>query len=181
MWNYKFFLDRCLESIKMQTFKDYEIIMTNKGNASENTNSGIKQAKGDYIKFMHQDDYFSSPNSLQKIVDEMPFDWLVSGCVHDNGQLFREHYPVYDERTDTGVNTIGSPSVLTIKNDSPFLFDERLVWVLDIEYYRRLFDRYGLPTILNEVNVVIGIHKGQASNNIKDKIKLEEDKFIQNV
>ena len=155
--------------------------MTNKGNASENTNLGIKQAKGDYIKIIHQDDYFSSPTSLQKIVDEMPFDWLVSGCIHDDGSLSREHYPVYDERTDNGINTIGAPSVLTFKNDSPLLFDERLVWVFDVELYRRLFDRYGLPTILNEVNVVIGIHRGQASNHIKDDIKTEEDKFIQNV
>ena len=54
MKNGDYFLKRCLKSIKSQTFKDYEIVMTEKGNASHNTNEGIKQAKGDYIKILHR-------------------------------------------------------------------------------------------------------------------------------
>jgi len=179
------FLERCLESIRNQTYKNYEILVPEKGKSSENTNAGIKQATGDVIKILHMDDYFSSPNSLQEIVDLWPFKWLVTGCIHDDGlffggegHLFNRHLPKYTDDIVAGFNEIGAPSVLAFENKDPLMFDKDLVWVLDCDYYKRLYDRYGLPTVLDKVNVVIGIHKGQATNLISDAIKNREEMWL---
>ena len=89
-------LNKCLQSIEMQTFKDFEIIITDdsKGNellnvinsfkdkvsikyyknvpakgSPENWNESIKHASGKYIKILHHDDYFYKEDSLEKLVD----------------------------------------------------------------------------------------------------------------
>ena len=55
-----------------------------------------------------------------------------------------------------GNNTIGGLDVLTIKNESePMFFDESLLWLLDCEYYKRSYDKYGPPKIINKILVAV--------------------------
>lgn len=89
------FLAKTLDSIKIQNFKDFEIIITDdspddsveqlinsydfegklryiknkvaKGSPA-NWNEAIKQASGEYIKIMHHDDWFTDANSLSEFV-----------------------------------------------------------------------------------------------------------------
>ena len=49
---------------------------------------------------------------------------------------------------------MGCPSGLTIKNKSLLLFDEGLNWLMDVDYYKRMFDIHGKPKILNLITVV---------------------------
>ncbi len=158
-------LHRCLSSIDDQTFKDYEVIITDKGSMAKNTNTAIKQSKGKIIKILFMDDYFTDQNSLQKIVDNFSGGWLVTGCLHNyENQLINPHLPQWTDDIETGNNRIGSPSVMAFANKQPLLFDEKLGWLLDCDLYKRLHLRYGEPTYLYEYNVTIGIHAGQASN-----------------
>jgi len=88
-------LNQLLTSISEQTFKDYNIVISDHsksnlikdylenewpnmpiiyhknergiGNSSINMNEGIKLAKGDFIKVMHMDDWFCNPHSLNLI------------------------------------------------------------------------------------------------------------------
>lgn len=88
-------LGQLLTSINEQTFKDYEIVVSDHsksdlvkdyldsdwpdlpiryyknergiGNSSINMNEGIKLAKGEFIKIMHMDDWFCDPHSLELI------------------------------------------------------------------------------------------------------------------
>ena len=85
MKNKDFFLKRALDSIKKQTYKDYEIVITEDGKMAENTNSAIKKAKGDIIKILYMDDYLISEDALQHIADNLKDGWLATGCVHDDG------------------------------------------------------------------------------------------------
>lgn len=173
-----YFLARVMKSIERQTYKDYEVVITDKGKMAENTNAAIKRCKGDIIKILYLDDYFSSPNSLQRIADEFKGGWLASGCIHDDViHKYNEHYPTFDDRIFRGINTIGSPSVVAFENKEPLLFDENLSWMLDIDLYARLFDRYGMPTILNEVNVVIGVGDHQTTHILTDQEKQNEVKY----
>lgn len=167
MVNAEYFLKRCIDSIMCQTYKDYEIILTEYGIATANTNAGIKRAKGELIKILHQDDYLAHPNALQDIVDNFKGRWLVTGS--DNNE-----FPYYTDDIYTGNNKLGSPSALTIKNDDPILFNESLVWLFDCDYYKRMFDKYGEPVIIDGVGVCIGLHDDQATNKISDERKLEE-------
>lgn len=89
------FLKVLLDSIAEQTFKDFEVVLTDDSNddsvyelqklylpafsinykknqktlgTPENWNEAIRLAKGRWIKIMHYDDWFTSLNSLEKFV-----------------------------------------------------------------------------------------------------------------
>ena len=52
------YLRQCLDSIKAQTFMDYELIEAHgPGTLPENFNNGLRQARGDYIKMVQDDDW----------------------------------------------------------------------------------------------------------------------------
>ena len=172
------FLWRLVNSLTSQTFKDWELIITKEGRMAENTNAGIKKARGEIIKILYLDDYLAHPNSLQIIVDNFKGGWLATGCLHDNGkELSMPHYAKFDGVPD-GINNIGSPSVMTFENSEPLLFDENLSWYLDVELYKRLGERYGQPTILDDLNVVIGIHAGQMTRILTNEEKLSEQNYF---
>ncbi len=191
------FLKRNLESILIQTYKDYEIVISddseddmlkiwlrnypvqyyknlgNKGMAN-NTNHAISKAQGEYIKILFQDDYFFDENSLEVIDNGLRRNpsWMVTPCTHTDG---RPHEPFYSESE----NTIGSPSVLTIHKDVLIRFDPQFHWVLDLDLYRRLFKEYGKPKILRcGPNVVIGIGTHQTTNKLTDMRKELEFKML---
>lgn len=179
MENREFFLNRLKVSLEKQTYKNWELVITNDGKMAENTNSAIQKATGDIIKILFMDDYFYDENALQHIADASG-SWMVSGCVHDNGIIHNPHYPKYNANIWTGKNTIGSPSVLAFRNDDPLLFDERLSWLLDCDLYERLYQRYGDPTVINYLDIGIGIGEHQTSNIMSDEEKQEEAVYMNN-
>lgn len=171
-----YFLGRCLQSIAEQTYQNFEIILSkNPGTTmAYNTNSAIKRAQGDIVKILFMDDFLAHPDALKNIVDNWKGGWLVTGCTHSHGKdRFNDHLAVYNDNIHQ-VNTIGSPSVLAFANDEPLLFDERMNWMLDADLYKRLHARYGEPTILNSLDVVIGIGKHQTTNLLTDEEKNKE-------
>mgnify|MGYP001569852895 CR=1 FL=1 len=174
-----FFLGRIMDSLKLQTFRDFEIVVTKDGKMAENTNAAIKKCKGEIIKILYMDDYLANPNALQNISDNFKGGWLATGCVHDmgDGNLSNPHLPNFGGITESR-NTIGSPSVVAIENNAPLLFDERMSWLLDIDYYKRLYKRYGAPTLLNDLDIVIGIGSHQMTHILTDQEKLTEEILI---
>ena len=104
-------LSRSFDVLKKQTFKDFEVIISDNSEddvienfcknyqslnikyfknprkgISKNTNEAMKKAKGKLIKILYMDDYLINENSLQNIVDNFKGHWLVTGCAHDNGK-----------------------------------------------------------------------------------------------
>jgi hypothetical protein len=102
--------------------------------------------------------------------------WLLTAYTHtnDNKIFFNSRVPYYRERITTGRNSIGPPSVLTMRRSDKLFFDENLSWVVDCDFYKRYHDQYGKPKIVNSINVIIGIGNHQLTNTIKDRIKAEE-------
>lgn len=176
MPNGDFFLKRLKDSLAIQTFRDFELVITREGKMAENTNAAIKASSGELIKILYMDDYLTHENSLQMISDAFEGEWLVTGCAHNPGT--HTHLPVYNERIHEGINTIGSPSVLTLRNDDPLLFDETLTWMLDCDLYKRLYEKHGPPTILNDINVTIGIHEGQTTFILDEETKQREHDYL---
>lgn len=200
-------LARSFNMLKKQTFKDFEVIISDNSeddiiknfcenpiykslnikytkNArkgiSPNTNETIRKATGKLIKILYMDDFLADENSLQDIVDNFKGYWLVTGCGHDtgDGKIKNIHFPRYHKKLYLGKNTIGAPSVLTIKNENPLLFDENLTWMLDCDYYKRLYEKYGEPDILNKVNVIIGRGKHQVTNFLTKQVKKSEKIYM---
>lgn len=172
----KKFLPRCLESIKSQTYKNYETIVTEEGKVAHNMNQGIKKATGDIIKILCHDDYLNGPLALEEIANAWKGGWLVSGCIHDVAGygLVNTHYPGWNDHIHRGYNTIGGLSVLAFENKEPLLFTEGLDWVVDVDFYRRAFDRYGLPRFLVTDNVVIGYGEHQTSFKLTEEQRKNE-------
>ena len=106
------FLDFLFRTIEIQTFKDFEVVVSdhskdeklvdvidsfkskfdikyikNKnrlGNGPANTNNAIRNCSGEIIKVMFQDDFFYDSQALKKIYDSFDdkHDWLVCGSNH---------------------------------------------------------------------------------------------------
>ncbi|MES3032189.1 MAG: glycosyltransferase [Patescibacteria group bacterium] len=199
-------LTRSFDMLKKQTFKDFEVVISDNSEDSivknlcespeygslhinylrnprkgmaPNTNEAIKHAKGEIIKILYMDDFLANENSLKEIAENFKGQWLVTGCEHyDGSRRYNLHYPKYNKKIYRGKNTIGSPSVLSIRNDHPLLFDENMTWLLDCDYYKRMHDMYGEPEILNGVNVVIGTGKHQITNILSSWAKKKERYYM---
>jgi len=200
----EYFFRRCLDSLWNQSFQDFEIVVTDNSDddkievicdwyrtgiryfknptkgMAQNTNEAIRRSKGELIKILYMDDYMAHDEALEKIIKKFNGHWLVTGCTHSitGKEFFKPHIPHYSLDIVTGNNTIGSPSVLTILNKKPLMFDEQMTWVLDCDYYKRMYDLYGEPVILKDINVVMGIHDGQATNTMGDERKNYEHEYI---
>ena len=139
-----------------------------KGNSSANINNAIKNAKGEIIKILFQDDFLYDENSLNTQVQSLGNNmWLVTACCHYNDdEMYKPFYPQYHDQIQYGQNTISSPSVLMFRNKDVIEFDEELIWLMDVDYYKRLYDKFGDPKICNIITVVNREHKNQVSNTL---------------
>jgi GT2 family glycosyltransferase len=131
------------------------------GNSSANLNEAIKSAKGDIIKVIFQDDFLYHDQSIEDIVKEYQkgddVKWLVTSCCHtEDGSLYYNYMdPEYTLNILEGNNRISSPSVLSfINSEDKLLFDPDFIWLMDCDYYYRMYQKYGAPFYLKSTNVV---------------------------
>jgi glycosyltransferase involved in cell wall biosynthesis/cephalosporin hydroxylase/tetratricopeptide (TPR) repeat protein/cyclopropane fatty-acyl-phospholipid synthase-like methyltransferase len=155
-----------------------------RGNSSANMNNALIHCDGDLIKILFQDDFLLSETSIEEIVDAFTrnphSNWLITACEHSNDGVtfYRPFYPQYDDNIHLGNNTISSPSVLTIRRKDVLLFDENLIWLMDCDYYKSLYVKFGSPSILNKINVVTRTWNCQVSNFVSDGIKTKEYNYV---
>lgn len=166
-----FFLARLFESLSQQTSVDYEIVVTKEGLVGHNLNEGLKRCKGDLIKVMCQDDWLAHPHSLKNIVENFRGNWLISGS-HNNQN------PQWTPDLYLGVNKLGGLSAMTLLNSDLPQFDEDLEWMVDIDFYMKLYKKFGVPTILPGLNVNIGCHEGQLTSTLTNEQKIMEHSLI---
>lgn len=202
------FLKHSLDILVRQTFKDFEIVITDdspdreiglivsdycglKGmnisyywnsipkGMSGNTNECIRRANGDIVKVLFLDDFLYSEESLAEIACSFEGGWMINACEHteDGINFIRPHYPKFTDQI-LFVNTLGCPSVLTFKNDDPPLFDEKLTWYMDTDFYVRCYEKWGEPKILNELCTVVRTGGHQVSGTINEQIENRERNYL---
>lgn len=150
------------------------------GISSANINNAISKAKGEIIKILFQDDFLYDEYSLETQLKYLKGNWLVTACCHYDGKtIHTPFYPEYHNDIQYGRNTISSPSVLMFKNENIIYFDEELFWLMDVDYYKRMYMKYGNPDICNHISVVNREHKNQVSNTlVNENIKQKELNYI---
>jgi glycosyltransferase involved in cell wall biosynthesis len=197
------YLQRTLSSILIQSYTDYEVIITDDSpspivadlvktfdfngklkyyrngrslGSPKNWNQCISKATGEYIKIMHHDDWFSTPSSLEKLVA-----LLQSG---DNGLAFcacnnitsnginQYYHSIKEKEVEIiktqpeflfSANRIGAPSVTIFKRTS-IAFDEKIKYLVDLEFYIRLLKLNPYFLYTTEALVNIGLNEGQVTN-----------------
>lgn len=117
VYNVEKYLKRCIESILLQTYKDYEIILVNDGSTdksgeicnnyvekysnirvinksnkglSDTRNVGIRYSRGEYIFFLDSDDYIV-PNCLEVLYRNM---------VNNNAELSCGSFGFFDDNVE---------------------------------------------------------------------------------
>ncbi len=155
------------------------------GNSSANLNEAIKSAKGGIIKVIFQDDFLYHDQSIEDIVKEYQKDdgvkWLVTSCCHtEDGSLYYNYMdPEYTLNILEGNNRISSPSVLSfINSEDKLLFDPDFIWLMDCDYYYRMYQKYGEPYYLKSTNVVNRHWGGQLTKILPKDIMDKEHSLI---
>lgn len=146
-----------------------------RGQSSANHNSCIKYSSGEIIKFLCQDDYLFDDRAIEKIVPyfQSGANWLVSSYIHtkDRVNFERRQDPSFNKNIHFD-NSIGTHSCLAVRNEALPYFDENLIWFMDCEYYRQLYNLWGLPVFLYDLTVVQFLWGGQVSNTLAAGEKL---------
>ena len=126
VYNVENFLQECVSSVLVQSFKNYEIILVDDGSTdksgficdefvrsndnilvihkkngglSEARNMGIEKAKGTYLMFLDSDDYWDDTKALQKIYDTLKNNKFNAEVVLFQAKLL---YPDGTMRIDKG-------------------------------------------------------------------------------
>lgn len=184
VFNGELHLAECLDSILAQDFRDLEILISDDGSTdyspeiikcfanrdprirwwknpsnlgiTVNTNACLKEARGKYIKFVHQDDKLLSTSAIQKMVavlDEHPTVLLVGSRQHLTGAsscptIFSNRSGCYDGRQmivtclEQNTNLIGQPSLTLFRRSAAERgFDDRFVGQWDYEMWCHLLEQ----------------------------------------
>lgn len=172
------FLWKTINILMKQSFQDFEIVIVKQGTMPENTNAGIRKARGKLIKILYLDDTLAHEHALIDIINAFYHNpeakWLIQSANNNP-------HPHMTADIETGNNKLGSPSALTIRRDVGMFFDEKMTWLLDCDYYARLYDTYGDPIILDDkigINICEGDH--QVTHTLSDEAKLAEHNYLQN-
>lgn len=152
--------------------------------SSSNINNAVKYSSGEIIRILFQDDFLCDNLSLETELVHFLGNhnhWLVTSCYHtkDGVNLINPFHPKYNDEIQYGNNTISSPSVIMIRKDSFLGFDENLFWLMDVEFYKRTYDNFGLPSICNYITVVNREHPNQVSNTlVNEDVKRVEYNYV---
>lgn len=228
------YLEYALDSVISQTYKEIEVVVSDDGSIDRtlsiitefkkkvsfsvkvfthesngigaNWNNCIKNASGDYIKFLFQDDIlfptcveellhlFSLQNKIglvackRKIIleqDRYDYEnsWLKKyGDLQKGFEIYKKNYYFFDKKSLKNYNflknnKIGEPSTVLLKTSilrKTGLFNEKLIQVVDFEFYYRLLRNYNI-IVLDKELAGFRVHPGQATNQNKNYIA--EDYF----
>ena len=151
------------------------------GCISANLNNCMEKCSGDVLDFMLQDDYYFCPWSLKKRIEMLSSSqWAVTSTLHysvERDQFYWHLIPEYRSDIYLGFNSIGSPSLLTMKKNS-LTFDENLLMLTDCDYYKQLHDSFGKPNTTSEITVISCIWEGQSQNSISSENKEKEIQIV---
>lgn len=91
------FLHEAIASVELQTFKDYELVLyQGDGSVSQNFNAAIDKSRGEFLKFLAEDDQLT-PDSLEILISHIANYDFIYGDAENFGEL--DGWPVrsYDK------------------------------------------------------------------------------------
>jgi hypothetical protein len=58
------------------------------------------------------------------------------------------------------------------------IFDENLIWLVDVDYYKKCFDKFGLPDIINDIIIVNREQPNRVTKSITQEIVQTETQLL---
>jgi glycosyltransferase involved in cell wall biosynthesis len=146
VYKQKKYLEKCLQSVLMQDFKAFELIITDDTpddsletfiasvlaglnytyrrntpslGAPQNWNLALEMAKGKYIKVMHHDDFFTQPDSLSKmlgVAEEQQADFV-----------FSETDVWYPHMNYNRIHSVSQKLLTRLKSNPDYLFFKNVI------------------------------------------------------
>lgn len=198
-------LEKLLDSIGRQSFKNFEVIITDDSpddtvknfaanypadfkllyfknstalGTPENWNEGIRKANGQWVKLMHDDDYFATEDSLAAYVQAMDAHpsakvfysaFIFENMAQQSRQLITCNW---FDRFFLGLsplhllkrNYFGNPSCVLVKKELPFLYDNRFKYIVDFAYYIELLQNKVPAVYLPKVLIHVGQNEEQVTH-----------------
>ena len=211
-------LKTLLDSIRLQIFTNFEILINDNSpdnsveelvnsylnelpifyvrnepvvSAAKNFVKVMQRANAEWIKIMHDDDWFSSENALQLFADAALHSgkdfifcasnqvWLDSDRTEDD-LLTPEKKQMLDNSIFClfYLNVIGHPSVAMHKKDIAIEYDTNFNWVLDIDFYMRYLQAHPGYHYLPQKLVNIGKGSTQETNKYYKNIRVELPEYF---
>lgn len=201
-------VERLLQSIAAQEYTDYEVNISDDSTNDEiqrlaqrypeinyvhnakplghifNWNMAIKMAKGEYIKIMFSDDWFTDCKSLGRFAGMLDAAPNVLLAFSGSRQALLGKQSFYDRhasrefirilrqdyRTLFTGNQIGAPSAVIYRRGASLtLFDERSNWASDMFLYFELLQKNAAFVYTKKPLVSIGVHAQQYTESFSEK------------
>ncbi len=207
------FLQRLLDSITIQSFTDFEVVITDDSpddavellvqeykqlpiiyhknmpalGSPANWNKGLQLAKGEWIKMMHDDDWFAHAESLQAFADkalagvDFVFSAYTDVYLETNKQVIKQLLPQQYKNYPLGLfeeNTLGHPSVTMHRNIPGLQYDEQFVWVVDIDFYIGFLQAYPKFSYISQPVIHIGKSATQISSGAYKNATIEIKEYL---
>ncbi len=214
------YLRRLLDSIVIQTFRDMEVIINDDSlsdlvfdlvqeyqgvlpiryfrnspslGTPANWNNAIGKATGKWIKLIHDDDWFTSADSLQVFANYAATSKKFIFSAYANH--FEDGITPVEEKFLPGswrkkilqepmallaYNVIGPPSVILVERSIAELYDVQFKWRVDMEYYVRLLESLKAYAYIDQVLVNVGVSESQVTQSCiyEPSVELPEGKLL---
>jgi len=198
------YLHRLLESIFIQSFKDFEIILSDDSDDNSvqslyesysdklpihyfrnnpslgtpaNWNFAISKANGEWIKLIHDDDWFASADSLSVFAEyagkaKEKFIFSAYSNYYESENRYEQvafpwgwksriiRYPV----TLLAHNVVGPPSVIMVHKSIHEKYDERMKWRVDMDFYMRVLSSEKAYFRIDKPLINVGVNDTQVTN-----------------
>jgi glycosyltransferase involved in cell wall biosynthesis len=212
------YLERLLNSISTQTFKDFEVVITDDSpddgveillkkispnfkvyyyknkialGTPENWNEAIRKANGDWIKIMHNDDWFATDGALQAFYDAIQqnptTDFFFSAFQNVDADSGKKEVVrlSFTDKSFLKSNAyhllkkvyIGNPSCTIVRKNLNIWYDKRYKFIVDFDYYIRVIRQTKMPVYIDKVLLNIGFHSEQVTTYTKydPKVQIPEN------
>jgi glycosyltransferase involved in cell wall biosynthesis len=216
------FLERLLDSIQIQNFRHFEVVVTDDSpdnevfefcqahplgeiiryfrntknlGTPENWNESLRHARGQWIKLMHDDDWFAHADALKIFADSARLhpEVLFFFCNYSNVymdsnivqpvRITRQWLKILkkDTRTLISGNQIGPPSVVFHKRSDKIYYDPALKWLVDIDFYNQFLKTTPFLHISEDL-VRVGLGEEQVTKQVfgNAAVEIPENLFFLN-
>lgn len=147
----------------------------------KNWNNALNKVEGDFYMLLHQDDWLHHEDALAIYLEtfmkhpEADFVFCKNTAIDESGKSFvlqeipsllhqLEKKPNHLVRSDV----IGPPSNVMLRKKVATRYDERLIWLVDVDYYVRLLKSGFKPYYIDQHLVSIGLHADQTTVYVND-------------